>query len=41
MATPKATVHGSFGKKIFEEDILVIFIYKKSRLRDIIQGLSK
>lgn len=34
-------VHGHYGKILPEGDILVIFIYEKSRFRDMTQGLSK
>ncbi|XLT10060.1 hypothetical protein HN51_055853 [Arachis hypogaea] len=41
LATPGATVHGHFGEIFFEGDILVTFIYEKSRSGDITQGLPK
>ncbi|RYQ99113.1 hypothetical protein Ahy_B07g086982 isoform A [Arachis hypogaea] len=31
LATPRATVHGHFGEIFFEGDILIKFIYEKSR----------
>lgn len=34
-------VHGHYGKILPQGDILVIFIYEKSRFRDMTQGLSK
>nr|YP_010016463.1 RNA polymerase beta'' subunit [Crotalaria pallida]QOJ44406.1 RNA polymerase beta'' subunit [Crotalaria pallida] len=41
LATPGATVHGHFGEILSEGDILVTFIYEKSRSGDITQGLPK
>ncbi|RYR77746.1 hypothetical protein Ahy_A01g002341 [Arachis hypogaea] len=41
LATPGATVHGHFREIFFEGDILVTFIYEKSRSGDITQGLPK
>nr|UFH81893.1 RNA polymerase beta'' subunit [Myosoton aquaticum] len=41
LATPGATVHGHYGKLIYEGDTLVTFIYEKSRSGDITQGLPK
>nr|YP_009765507.1 RNA polymerase beta'' subunit [Tipuana tipu]QIS95784.1 RNA polymerase beta'' subunit [Tipuana tipu] len=41
LATPGATVHGHYGEILFEGDILVTFIYEKSRSGDITQGLPK
>nr|YP_009771826.1 RNA polymerase beta'' subunit [Baphia racemosa]QIT02611.1 RNA polymerase beta'' subunit [Baphia racemosa] len=41
LATPRATVHGHFGEILYEGDILVTFIYEKSRSGDITQGLPK
>ena len=31
LATPRATVHNHYGEILFEGDILVTFIYEKSR----------
>ncbi|CAI0387478.1 unnamed protein product [Linum tenue] len=41
LATPEATVHGHYGKILYEGDTLVTFIYEKSRSGDITQGLPK
>nr|YP_009335408.1 RNA polymerase beta subunit [Oziroe biflora]AEX94825.1 RNA polymerase beta' subunit [Oziroe biflora]APO12466.1 RNA polymerase beta subunit [Oziroe biflora] len=41
LATPGATVHGHYGETLSEGDILVTFIYEKSRSGDITQGLPK
>ena len=41
LATPGATVHGHYGEILSEGDILVTFIYEKSRSGDITQGLPK
>nr|YP_010188304.1 RNA polymerase beta'' subunit [Dalbergia hupeana]QZJ46665.1 RNA polymerase beta'' subunit [Dalbergia hupeana] len=41
LATPGATVHGHYGEILFEGDVLVTFIYEKSRSGDITQGLPK
>nr|QXI85097.1 RNA polymerase beta'' subunit [Gentiana acaulis] len=41
LATPGATVHGHYGEIFYEGDILVTFIYEKSRSGDITQGLPK
>nr|UFK62610.1 RNA polymerase beta'' subunit [Psychotria rubra] len=41
LATSGATVHGHYGKIFYEGDILVTFIYEKSRSGDITQGLPK
>nr|YP_010891069.1 RNA polymerase beta'' subunit [Erythrina sandwicensis]WJK72519.1 RNA polymerase beta'' subunit [Erythrina sandwicensis] len=41
LATPGATVHGHYGEIRSEGDILVTFIYEKSRSGDITQGLPK
>uniref|UniRef100_UPI0031F3BB60 RNA polymerase beta'' subunit n=1 Tax=Platylobium montanum TaxID=1969477 RepID=UPI0031F3BB60 len=41
LATPGATVHGHYGEILYEGDILVTFIYQKSRSGDITQGLPK
>nr|YP_010181273.1 RNA polymerase beta'' subunit [Ophiorrhiza densa]QVD42836.1 RNA polymerase beta'' subunit [Ophiorrhiza densa] len=41
LATPGATVHGHYGAILYEGDILVTFIYEKSRSGDITQGLPK
>nr|YP_009504888.1 RpoC2 [Senna occidentalis]AWW14006.1 RpoC2 [Senna occidentalis] len=41
LATPGATVHGHYGEMLYEGDILVTFIYEKSRSGDITQGLPK
>ncbi|KAM3398088.1 hypothetical protein P3S68_001602 [Capsicum galapagoense] len=41
LATPGATVHGHYGKTLYEGDTLVTFIYEKSRSGDITQGLPK
>nr|YP_010512721.1 RNA polymerase beta'' subunit [Machaerium brasiliense]UXL84128.1 RNA polymerase beta'' subunit [Machaerium brasiliense] len=41
LAAPGATVHGHYGEILFEGDVLVTFIYEKSRSGDITQGLPK
>nr|YP_009476174.1 DNA-directed RNA polymerase beta'' chain [Eurycorymbus cavaleriei]AVM38177.1 DNA-directed RNA polymerase beta'' chain [Eurycorymbus cavaleriei] len=41
LATPGATVHGHYRELLYEGDILVTFIYEKSRSGDITQGLPK
>nr|YP_009689121.1 DNA-directed RNA polymerase beta' subunit [Ypsilandra thibetica]QEL51838.1 DNA-directed RNA polymerase beta' subunit [Ypsilandra thibetica] len=41
LATPGATVHGHYGKILYEGETLVTFIYEKSRSGDITQGLPK
>nr|YP_010309565.1 RNA polymerase beta'' subunit [Veratrum dahuricum]QSV09780.1 RNA polymerase beta'' subunit [Veratrum dahuricum] len=41
LATPGATVHGQYGKRLYEGEPLVTFIYEKSRSGDITQGLPK
>nr|QJQ74616.1 RNA polymerase beta'' subunit [Astragalus strictus] len=41
LATPGATIHGHYGEILSEGDILVTFIYEKSRSGDITQGLPK
>nr|YP_009111656.1 RNA polymerase beta' subunit [Apios americana]AHI95785.1 RNA polymerase beta' subunit [Apios americana] len=41
LATPGATVHGHYREILSEGDILVTFIYEKSRSGDITQGLPK
>ena len=41
LATPGATVHGHYGEMLYEGDILLTFIYEKSRSGDITQGLPK
>nr|YP_010426483.1 RNA polymerase beta'' subunit [Phyllolobium chinense]QWX87897.1 RNA polymerase beta'' subunit [Phyllolobium chinense]USM11175.1 RNA polymerase beta'' subunit [Phyllolobium chinense] len=41
LATPGATIHGHYGEIVYEGDILVTFIYEKSRSGDITQGLPK
>nr|YP_009680112.1 RNA polymerase beta'' subunit [Campylotropis macrocarpa]AYA54259.1 RNA polymerase beta'' subunit [Campylotropis macrocarpa] len=41
LATPGATVHGHYGEILSEGDILVTYIYEKSRSGDITQGLPK
>nr|YP_010043960.1 RNA polymerase beta'' subunit [Securigera varia]QPF22190.1 RNA polymerase beta'' subunit [Securigera varia] len=41
LATPGATIHGHYGEMLYEGDILVTFIYEKSRSGDITQGLPK
>nr|YP_009771497.1 RNA polymerase beta'' subunit [Poecilanthe parviflora]QIT02282.1 RNA polymerase beta'' subunit [Poecilanthe parviflora]QVX30326.1 RNA polymerase beta'' subunit [Poecilanthe parviflora] len=41
LATPGATVHGHYGEILYEGDILITFIYEKSRSGDITQGLPK
>nr|QJQ78340.1 RNA polymerase beta'' subunit [Hedysarum petrovii] len=41
LATPGATIHGNYGEILYEGDILVTFIYEKSRSGDITQGLPK
>nr|YP_009657050.1 RNA polymerase beta'' subunit [Medicago intertexta]QCO73951.1 RNA polymerase beta'' subunit [Medicago intertexta] len=41
LATPGATIHGHYGEILYQGDILVTFIYEKSRSGDITQGLPK
>nr|AIJ28281.1 RNA polymerase beta' subunit [Trifolium pratense] len=41
LATPGATIHGHYGEILFQGDILVTFLYEKSRSSDITQGLPK
>ena len=41
LATPGTTIHGHYGEILSEGDILVTFIYEKSRSCDITQGLPK
>nr|QXO02104.1 RNA polymerase beta'' subunit [Arabidopsis thaliana] len=41
LATPGATVHDHYGAILYEGDILVTFIYEKSRSGDITHGLPK
>nr|AIK21078.1 RNA polymerase beta' subunit [Lathyrus ochroleucus] len=41
LATPEATIHGHYGQILSQGDILVSFIYEKSRSSDITQGLPK
>nr|YP_010176762.1 RNA polymerase beta'' subunit [Vicia costata]QSQ72461.1 RNA polymerase beta'' subunit [Vicia costata] len=41
LATPDATIHGHYGEILSQGDILVTFIYEKSRSGDITQGLPK
>nr|YP_010392179.1 RNA polymerase beta'' subunit [Wahlenbergia marginata]UPX07788.1 RNA polymerase beta'' subunit [Wahlenbergia marginata] len=41
LATPGTTVHGNYGKILSKGDILVTFLYEKSRSSDITQGLPK
>ena len=41
LATPGATIHGHYGEILYEGEILVTFIYEKSRSGDITQGLPK
>nr|ATL62363.1 RNA polymerase beta'' subunit [Amphidasya ambigua] len=41
LATPGATVHGHYGEILYAGDIVVTFIYEKSRSGDITQGLPK
>nr|YP_010150944.1 RNA polymerase beta'' subunit [Sesbania cannabina]QJQ80022.1 RNA polymerase beta'' subunit [Sesbania cannabina]QQV73304.1 RNA polymerase beta'' subunit [Sesbania cannabina] len=41
LATPGATIHGHYGEMFYQGDILVTFIYEKSRSGDITQGLPK
>nr|YP_009737124.1 DNA-directed RNA polymerase beta' subunit [Paris undulata]QHV40279.1 DNA-directed RNA polymerase beta' subunit [Paris undulata]WCF64592.1 RNA polymerase beta'' subunit [Paris qiliangiana] len=41
LAIPEATVHGHYGKILYEGETLVTFIYEKSRSGDITQGLPK
>ncbi|XP_050902717.1 DNA-directed RNA polymerase subunit beta''-like [Lathyrus oleraceus] len=41
LATPGATIHGHYGEILSQGDILVTFIYEKSRSGDITQGLPK
>ncbi|KAG4155074.1 hypothetical protein ERO13_D03G089666v2 [Gossypium hirsutum] len=40
-ATLGATVHGHYGEILYEGDMLVTFIYEKSRYGNIMQGLPK
>nr|YP_009522773.1 RNA polymerase beta' subunit [Vicia sepium]AXQ37226.1 RNA polymerase beta' subunit [Vicia sepium] len=41
LATPESTIHGHYGEILSQGDILVTFIYEKSRSSDITQGLPK
>ncbi|CAI8602247.1 unnamed protein product [Vicia faba] len=41
LATPEATIQDHYGEILSQEDILVTFIYEKSRFGDITQGLPK
>ncbi|KAL5067361.1 hypothetical protein RYX36_018248 [Vicia faba] len=41
LATPEATIHDHYGEILSQGDILVTFIYEKSRSGDITQGLPK
>nr|YP_009748701.1 RNA polymerase beta'' subunit [Calanthe aristulifera]QII90457.1 RNA polymerase beta'' subunit [Calanthe aristulifera] len=41
LVTPGATVHGHYGETFSEGNILITFIYEKSRSGDITQGLPK
>jgi DNA-directed RNA polymerase subunit beta' len=41
LATPGATIHGHYGEILYQGDILVTFLYEKSRSGDITQGLPK
>nr|YP_010513298.1 RNA polymerase beta'' subunit [Centrosema coriaceum]UXL84869.1 RNA polymerase beta'' subunit [Centrosema coriaceum] len=41
LTTPGATVHSHYGEILYEGDVLVTFIYEKSRSGDITQGLPK
>jgi DNA-directed RNA polymerase subunit beta' len=41
LATPGATVHGYYGKILYEGDTLITFLYEKSKSGDITQGLPK
>jgi len=41
LAIPRATIHGHYGEILSQGDILVTFIYEKSRSGDITQGLPK
>jgi len=41
LATLGATIHGHYGEIIYQGDILVTFIYEKSRFGDTTQGLPK
>nr|YP_009141417.1 RNA polymerase beta' subunit [Lathyrus odoratus]AIL55943.1 RNA polymerase beta' subunit [Lathyrus odoratus] len=41
LAIPEATIHGHYGEILSQGDILVTFIYEKSRSSDITQGLPK
>nr|YP_010010771.1 RNA polymerase beta'' subunit [Tibetia himalaica]QOI00390.1 RNA polymerase beta'' subunit [Tibetia himalaica] len=41
LATPGTTIHGHYGEILYEGDILVTFLYEKSRSSDITQGLPK
>ncbi|GAU51641.1 hypothetical protein TSUD_374500 [Trifolium subterraneum] len=39
LATPGATIHGHYGEILYQGDILVTFLYEKSRSGDITQEL--
>nr|YP_009568942.1 RNA polymerase beta subunit [Physena sessiliflora]YP_009569479.1 RNA polymerase beta subunit [Physena madagascariensis]QBC68861.1 RNA polymerase beta subunit [Physena madagascariensis]QBC68937.1 RNA polymerase beta subunit [Physena sessiliflora] len=41
LVTPRTTVHGHYGEIVYEGDILVTFIYEKSKSSDITHGLPK
>nr|YP_009109932.1 RNA polymerase beta' subunit [Trifolium strictum]AIJ28399.1 RNA polymerase beta' subunit [Trifolium strictum] len=41
LATPGTTIHGHYGEILYQGDILVTFLYEKSRSGDITQGLPK
>ncbi|KAL5074404.1 hypothetical protein RYX36_013388 [Vicia faba] len=41
LVTPEATIHGHYWEILSQGDILVTFIYEKSRSGDITQGLPK
>nr|AIK21300.1 RNA polymerase beta' subunit [Lathyrus sativus] len=41
LATPESTIHGHYGEILSQGDILVTFLYEKSRSSDITQGLPK
>nr|YP_009996517.1 RNA polymerase beta'' subunit [Oberonioides microtatantha]QNQ65994.1 RNA polymerase beta'' subunit [Oberonioides microtatantha] len=41
LVTPGAIVHGHYGETFYEGDILITFLYEKSRSGDITQGLPK
>nr|YP_010291227.1 RNA polymerase beta'' subunit [Juncus gracilicaulis]ULQ66817.1 RNA polymerase beta'' subunit [Juncus gracilicaulis] len=41
LVTSGGTIHGYYGKILYEGDILVTFLYEKSKSSDITQGLPK